>query len=210
MTNTEKLKEIMAANLRKYLDRAGKTQTDLAKDLNIPEMTVSNWMKAKTYPRIDKIQLMADYFNITRAELTEQQPTNLTPIAPASVRIPVLGDIACGNPIYAEQNFQGYRYRSPEGLPTGQLYILNAKGDSMEPTIPAGSEVVIREQPEVETGQIAAVLINGNTEATLKRIKYQGNVMMLMPENNDYDPIIVTEDTPVKIIGRAVEITRKL
>lgn len=210
MTNAEQLKQIMATNLKKYLDRTKKTQTDLAKDLNIPEMTVSNWVKAKTYPRIDKVQLMADYFNITRADLTEEHPENLTPIAPASVRIPVLGDIACGDPISAEQNFQGYRYRSPEGLPSGQLYILNAKGDSMEPIIPEGSEVIIREQREVETGQIAAVLVNGDTEATLKRVKYQGDVMMLMPENTKYDPIIVTEDSPIKIIGRAIEISRKL
>lgn len=210
MTNSQTAKEIMASNLKKYLERHRKTQTDLAKDLNIPEMTVSNWMKAKTYPRIDKVQLMADYFGITRAELTEEQPSNLTPIAPASIRIPVLGDIACGSPIYAEDNFQGYRYRSPEGLPSGRFFILNAKGDSMEPTIPHGSEVTIREQEEVETGQIAAVLVNGDTEATLKRVKYHGNVMMLMPENSQYDPIIVTEDSPVRIIGRAIEISRKL
>lgn len=210
MANSENLKQIMAKNLKKQLDRNGKSQTDLAKDLNIPETTVSNWMKANTYPRIDKIQLMADYFKIKRTDLTEEAPQNLTPIAPPSVKIPVLGDIACGSPIYAEQNFQGYRYRSPEGLPSGRLYILNAKGDSMEPTIPEGSEVMIREQEEVENGQIAAVLVNGDTEATLKRVKYHGDTMMLMPENSLYDPIIVSEDSPIKIIGRAVEVSRKL
>lgn len=210
MADKEKLKQIMAANIQKYLDRNGKTQTDLAKDLNIPEMTVSNWINAKTYPRIDKVQLMADYFRISRADLTEESPINLVPISPASIRIPILGEIACGNPIDVEENFQGYRFRSPDGLPSGNLYILNAKGDSMEPIIPNGSEVLIREQPEVENGQIAAVLVNGDTEATLKRVKYQGDVMMLMPENGKYNPIIVTKDYPVKIIGRAVEISRKL
>lgn len=66
------LKKIMAANIQRFLRQKGKSQTDLATDLDIPEMTVSNWINAKTYPRVDKIQLMADYFNVRRSDLTEQ------------------------------------------------------------------------------------------------------------------------------------------
>lgn len=69
----------------------------MARDLNIPETTVSNWMKASTYPRPDKLQLMADYFNIKRSDLTEEQPTNLIEVQPNFVRIPILGVIACGD-----------------------------------------------------------------------------------------------------------------
>lgn len=65
------LKEIMANNIQRLLRQKGKTQTDLASDLNIPETTVSNWINAKTYPRIDKIQMLADYFNVLRPDLTE-------------------------------------------------------------------------------------------------------------------------------------------
>ncbi|WP_391574511.1 helix-turn-helix domain-containing protein [Cohnella sp.] len=70
--DTQNLKSIMAANIKRLLSRSGKSQTDLANDLNIPETTVSNWMNANTYPRIDKIQAMADYFGVRRSELTEQ------------------------------------------------------------------------------------------------------------------------------------------
>lgn len=210
MNDAERLKKIMAANLRKQLEKTGKNQTDISVDLNIPLMTVSNWLNAKTYPRIDKIQLLADYFRISRADLTEEVPSNLTPISPATVKIPVLGKIACGDPIDADENFSGYRYRSPDGLPGGKLYILEAVGDSMLPTIPPGAEVTIREQPQVESSEIAAVLVNGDEQATLKRIRWQGNTMMLMPDNRDYEPIIVSEDYPVKIIGKAVEVVVKL
>lgn len=69
--NVSELKEIMANNIQRLLRQKGKTQTDLASDLDIPETTVSNWINAKTYPRIDKIQMLADYFNVLRPDLTE-------------------------------------------------------------------------------------------------------------------------------------------
>lgn len=80
----------------------------------------------------------------------------------------------------------------------------------MEPTIPDGSFVLIREQPEVEYGEIAAVLVNGNEEATLKRIRKQGDTVILMPDNPSHEPFIVTEDNPAKIIGKAIRFTQDL
>ena len=70
----------------------------------------------------------------------------------------------------------------------------------MTPTIPDGALVLIREQPEVESGAIAAVLVNGETEATLKRIKRQGNMMILMPDNPEYEPIVVDKYNPARIL----------
>ncbi|TWL93697.1 LexA repressor [Bacillus licheniformis] len=210
MIDIQKLKEIMASNLKKQLKRKGISQTMMARDLNIPEMTVSNWVKGKTYPRPDKIQLMADYFGITRTQLTEESPSNLTPLAPQTVPIPVLGTIACGEPILAEENVTEYMYESPDQLPSGNLFYLKAKGTSMEPTIPDGSYVLVREQPEVENGAIAAVLVNGDTEATLKRIKRQGDMVILMPDNPNYSPFIITPDNPARIIGQAIQFTQKL
>lgn len=210
MIDTQKLKEIMANNLKKQLKRKGISQTMMARDLNIPEMTVSNWVKGKTYPRPDKIQLMADYFGITRTQLTEEAPSNLTPLAPQTIPIPVLGTIACGEPILAEENVTEYIYEFPDHLPSGKLFYLKAKGTSMEPTIPDGSYVLVREQPEVENGAIAAVLVNGDTEATLKRIKRQGDMVILMPDNPNYSPFIITPDNPARVIGQAIQFTQKL
>jgi len=204
MENSDKLKIVFSKNLKLQLDKRGLNQTDMARDLNIPETTVSNWMKASTYPRPDKIQLMANYFNIRRSDLTEEQPTNLIEVQPNFVKIPILGTIACGEPILAQQNVEGYMYEFSELLPTGNIFALVAKGDSMEPTIPNGSKVLIREQSEVEYGEIAAVLVNGDTEATLKRVKKQGETILLMPDNPKHEPYIVDENNPAKIIGKAV------
>ena len=135
-------------------------------------------------------------------------PTNLVPINRASiVSIPILGTIKCGQPILAEDNITGYREELSDRLPSGNLFYLKSQGDSMLPTIPEGSLVLIREQPTVEYGEVAAVLVNGDTEATLKRVKKQGDIVMLIADNPDYPPYIITDDNPARIIGKAVQVS---
>lgn len=135
-------------------------------------------------------------------------PTNLVPISRASiVNIPILGTIKCGQPILAEDNITGYREELSDRLPSGNLFYLKSQGDSMVPTIPEGSLVLIREQPTVEYGEVAAVLVNGDTEATLKRVKKQGDIVMLIADNPDYPPYVITDDNPARIIGKAVQVS---
>lgn len=210
MADVQKLKDIMSKNLKYYIERSGKNQTDIARELGIPETTMSNWIKSKTYPRADKIQLLADYFGISRSSLTEEQPTNIEPIRPRVIKIPILGEIACGEPLYVEENFAGYREEIADFVPNGNMFYLIANGDSMEPTIPNGAYVMVREQPTVENGEIAAVLVNGNTEATLKRVKKQSGIVLLVPDNPKHEPIIVNNENPARIIGKAIKYTQDL
>ncbi|MDT3394570.1 MAG: S24 family peptidase, partial [Bacillota bacterium] len=128
----------------------------------------------------------------------------------STISIPILGEIACGNPITAVENISGYVEEPSDNLPSGTLFYLKAKGHSMEPTIPDNSNVLIREQPNVEDGEIAAVLVNGDTEATLKRVKHQGNLVILMPDNQAYNPFIVTPDNPARVLGKAIRYTTDL
>ena len=109
--------------------------------------------------------------------------------------------------ILADENIDGYKEEITDSLPHGDLFYLKTKGDSMVPTVPLNSYVMIRLQPDVEDGEIAAVLVNGDSEATLKRVKRIGNTVMLMPDNPKYDPYIVDEENPARIIGKAVKIT---
>lgn len=203
-------RKVLSDNIRKLLAKRGLNQTDMARDLGIAETTVSSWMLGKRYPGLKSLQKLADYFNVKRSTLTEEWPSNLIEVSQRTVRIPVLGKIACGDPILAEENYEDYRTVLEEGLPSGNLVYLEAKGDSMQPTIPNGAMVMIREQPEVEYGEIAAVLINGNEEVTLKRIKKQGDVIFLMPDNPAHEPILVDENNPIKIIGKAVKFEQDL
>lgn len=208
-------KEIMARNISKYMDKMGVDRNKLSSDLDIKYTTLTDWINGKTYPRIDKIELLANYFGISKSDLVEDASQNESKIinlkqVKEMKSIPVLGDIACGDPITAEENIQGYRDEVADTLPTGNLFYLHCKGDSMAPTIPNGAYVLIRQQPDVEDGEIAAVLVNGDTEATLKRVKRQGSLVMLMPDNQAYDPYVVTPDNPARILGKALKMSADL
>lgn len=203
-------KKAMSKNIKKYMAINNVDRMKLSRDLKIKYSTLSDWINEKTYPRIDKIELMANYFNVTKADLIEEStmPSNAVPVSNDNVvAIPIIGVIACGDPILADENIIGYRYHLKDRLPKGQTFYLTAKGDSMEPKIPNGSDVLIRLQEDVEDGEIAAVLVNGDTEATLKRVKKQGDIVMLVAENSAYAPYIITENNPARILGKAVGVS---
>lgn len=126
---------------------------------------------------------------------------NIEPI-PTMVKVPLLGTVACGEPILAEENIEDY-INMPEN--TKGTFALRCKGDSMiNARIFDGDIVYIREQPDVENGEIAAVLIEN--EATLKRVYKNENSVELRPENPMYKPIVFynEEINKIKILGKAV------
>ncbi|KQL37164.1 LexA family transcriptional regulator [Psychrobacillus sp. FJAT-21963] len=197
----------------------GLTQQDLAKILKLAPTAVSAWERDANKPMMDKIAVMSELFGVPVTHFFDvgenpisivSEPSNIYKVSPRTVRIPVLGEIACGDPILVEENYENYRDELVESLPAGNLVYLQAKGDSMAPTIPHGSFVLIREQVDVENGEIAAVLVNGNTEATLKRVKKQGDVIILMPDNSAHEPILIDKNNPAKIIGKAIRFTQDL
>ena len=191
------------------------TQAHLAELLGTKPTTVASWEQGRNKPLMDKVQKMAIIFNVPISEIVggEENDTPSNIIYPLSdglqrVTIPIIGEIACGDPITAEENIEGYTEETFEKpIPSGTLFALRCKGHSMEPTIHDGSLVTIREQPDVEDGEIAAVLVDGDTEATLKRVKRQGDLVMLMPDNKNYDPIILDEKNPGRFIGKAVQVS---
>lgn len=203
------IRKIFVHNLRNLMDKKGKKQSDVIRELKIPEATFRSWYNGEKYPRIDKQQMLADYFNVPRSRLTELEGNLLERVA-SLVRIPVLGIITCGDPILADENIDDYREEIGETLPTGNLFYLKTKGDSMAPTIPEGSYVLIREQATVENGELAAVLVNGDEEATLKRVKRQGDIVMLVADNPQYPPYVITEDNPARVIGKALKFSKDL
>lgn len=206
LESAKKQREILAKNLNSLLAKKHLTQASVIRDLGIPEATVRSWFNGEKYPRLDKIQMLSDYFNVPRSRITEEQTDSIGRIS-SLVKIPILGTITCGEPILAEENLEGYREEIADILPTGELFYLKTKGDSMVPTVPENSFVLIRKQPTVEDGEIAAVLVNGDEEATLKRVKHQGNVVMLLADNSAYAPYVITPDNPARIIGKAMKVS---
>lgn len=203
----------LANNIKYYRKLNKLTQADLASKLDVAPTAISAWEVGRNKPLMDKIEMMSELFDIRKSDLLgdELLPSNLIMVDRASVvRVPILGTIKCGQPILAEENITGYREELSDRLPSGNLFYLKSQGDSMVPTIPEGSLVLIREQPTVEYGEVAAVLVNGDTEATLKRVKKQGDIVMLIADNPDYPPYIITDDNPARIIGKAVLVSTEL
>lgn len=207
----EDIKVIFSNNFIFLMDRNGDNVADFSEKTGIAYSTVNDWKNGKKMPRGGSLQKIANYYGVNISDLTSNTSLRNSVKNKMSidkiVRIPVIGEIACGDPILAEENISGYREEPSDYLPHGNLFYLQTKGNSMTPIIPENSYVLIREQSEVEDGEIAAVLVNGDTEATLKRIKRQGDMMMLVAENSDYAPYIVTEDNPARVIGKAVKVS---
>lgn len=158
-----------------------------------------------------KIAAFASALSVTPAQLMGISDTdNVTSIPniipmPEMQKIPLLGSIACGAPILAEDHIEEY-IDIPKHIPAD--FALICKGDSMiNARIFDGDTVYIRQQEEVENGQIAAVLID--TEATLKRVQLYEDHISLEPENPQYRPIVLwgEEMNTVRILGKAVAFT---
>lgn len=192
-------------------ERKNLTQEEVAERVGVTKATVSKWEKGDIENmKRDKIAKLSEVFGISPLELLGMDiPKNAIPIGDI-VRIPVLGYIACGEPILADENVTEYREVFNKDLPKGNLFFLQAKGDSMEPKIPDGSYVMLRKQPDVENGEIAAVIVNGDNEATLKRVRKLDDTILLEALNEKYAPYIINENNPARIIGKAVKVEYKL
>lgn len=196
-------KEIMAQNIRYYLKKYGKTQKEICKDLGFKEMTFSDWVNAKTYPRIDKIEKIANYFHVQKADLVEEKRKPLKNIVPIErCMVPIIGQIAAGKPILADEHIEAFL---PCDTGVHADFGLVVSGDSMiGADIHDGDVVFIRSQPIVDDGQIAAVRIDD--DATLKRFYKNPDGCTLVSMNPQYPPMIFNSNNcdSIQIIGLAV------
>lgn len=196
-------------DLRKAM---GLSQKELADKLFVNQTAVSQWERGVTSPNPQTMIALSKLFNVTTDYLLGQ--TKKTPdfsevdniISFAGFKqIPIIGTIACGEPILAEENIEGY---TNVELNIHADFALRCKGDSMAPKFLDGDIVLIRQQPVVENGQIAAVLIG--SEATLKRVYVNPHDILLAPENLNYQPMIYQEEemSNIRILGLAIGYTR--
>lgn len=213
-------KEIFATNLKKLLNERNLTQVDVAKAINVSPQTFNTWVKGIAIPRMGKIQALADYFNILKSDLVDEQAnTHTTDYSKYGLislenrrtkKVPILGDIACGIPIYAEETYDDY-IEVDEDIRVD--FALRTKGDSMiGDNIVDGDIVLVKKVSMVEPHEIAVVVIDD--EATLKRVKYdrENNIVMLIASNHNVPPIVYSgeELERINILGKAVLLQRRL
>lgn len=198
MTFGSKLKSIRLA--------MGMSQDEFAKKLNTTKQVISRYETEQRTPKISIAQEYADILGLPLSDLIDNSvdfPTasNIIPL-PLASSIPLVGNIACGEPILAEENIEGY-VKAPaycEGS-----FALRCKGNSMTGArIMDGDIVIIRQQSDIDDGEIAAVLIED--EATLKRVYKMPDRLILRAENPCYAPIDISggDLANVRILGKAV------
>lgn len=207
----------IAENIKRIRLEHGLSQSELGKIAGVSDKAVSTWELGLKTPRMGAVEKMANYFCITKSAIVDDAPmTSLQkPVVPPGfmpmpemVQVPLIGSIACGTPITAEQNIKSY-----VGVPAAWRadFALECHGDSMAPTICDGDVVCIRSQPEVEQGQIAAVRIG--EEATLKHCYYQNGVVQLIADNPSVCPPMVytgSDLDEIEVEGLAVGFCRGL
>ena len=206
----------IAENIKRIRLEHGLSQSELGKIAGVSDKAVSTWELGLKTPRMGAVEKMANYFGITKSAIVDDAPMTSfqKPVVPPGfmpmpemVQVPLIGSIACGTPITAEQNIKSY-----VGVPAAWRadFALECHGDSMAPTICDGDVVCIRSQPEVEQGQIAAVRIG--EEATLKHVYLHENFIELRPENPAFSSIILSREdmNTVVIEGKAVGLCRDI
>lgn len=201
MTLGEKLKKIRTDNNMTIKQLADYIEEKC--NLIIDKSMISRWENDKATPVNTFLSAYAKAFNVNLNYLIglddqEYLPKNLIPIRKIK-KVPIVGTIACGSPILAEENINGYFSIDPT---IDADFCLYAKGNSMiDIGIHDGDLIFLRQQPVVENGEVGAVLIG--EEATLKKVYINENEMILQPCNKNYPPMVV-KGGDIKIMGKLV------
>lgn len=170
--------------------------------------TIQKWESGDSEPSIAKLSRLAELYKVDldslmNKDLSVEDSDTIPNIYPIEKKkFPLLGNVACGQPILATENFEGY---IESGSDIHADFCLRAKGDSMvNARILDGDIVFIRKQDMVENGEIAAVLIDN--EATLKRFYISNDIVQLNAENPSYAPQIYKKEdlNGIRILGKAI------
>lgn len=205
MKNVNMYERIKQLRLQK-----GLTQEDVSKALGYTtRSTISRIEKGDIELSQPKIEAFANLLGVTPIYLMFG-PAADTP--ETFKKVPLIGNIACGKPIMAEENIID-KIPLPSGVQAN--FALRCRGSSMCPTINDGDIVYIRQQPVVEDGQIAAVIFANCTdwaEATLKRVYQKGEILQLVADNRDFSPMFIPKEERknIIIVGKAVAVHHAL
>ena len=203
--------------MKSLREEKGLTMKDVANCVGLPYTTYVNYEKGAREPSSETLIKIAKFFDASVDYLIGRTdeidlPSNIIPM-PTMRKIPLVGNIACGSPILAEENIE-CEVNIPDNIRAD--FALRCKGRSMEgANIFDGDIVYIRKQDMVDNGQIAAVLIEDmEAEATLKRVYYnpEEGELRLVPENpNEWTKVFRGEElNSIRILGLAVGLTRSL
>jgi repressor LexA len=207
-------------NRIKYLRaEKGISQNELAKALGLTQQAISAYENGLREPDLETLQKIADFFDVsldyllgrtdirnsdilTKAGLVEFDKSKTVPI-------PIIGSVRAGtNGILAYEEILGVENVEQDIIKDeAKYFFLRVKGDSMYPEIQEGDLVLVRQQSDVESGEIAVVIVNGD-EGIVKKVVKKDNAIVLYSINPAYDPIIITNPNELIIVGKVKRVVR--
>ncbi|HAR5650722.1 LexA family protein [Staphylococcus pseudintermedius] len=200
---------MFSKNLKYLRKKHDMEQIDLAKKLGRKSASsISEWEKGKYTPKMKTLSELARLFNVSINDLMEKDlsDTKIQIDTLPVTAIPVVAKISAGLPIYTEENIIEYTY-IPSQMTRGgkELFGLKVSGDSMDKEFREDDVVIVEKDAVVENGQIGVVNVNGYN-ATVKRIRYSDDKIVLLPEsnNNEHLPQVYTNDDEIKVVGKVV------
>lgn len=210
-----RLKELRVKN--KY------TMEKLAELIGVGKSAIGNYESGIRYPKKEQLEALADIFNVDmdyltgRTDIPNRYSASVSSRAvPVNdvVKIPLLGRVAAGEPLFDEGNIIGDVFVDPAMVPGDtQLFALKVQGDSMAPKIMDGDTLIVREQPCADSGEIVIVTINGD-HGTCKKLQLYPDSLALVSLNPAYEPMIYTweevEQLPVKVVGKVIQARREI
>ncbi|QHJ83736.1 MAG: hypothetical protein [Caudoviricetes sp.] len=204
------LSKYVGSKIKSLREKHGMDQQTLAEKLNTTGVTISRYESGTRKANQDVLFKLAKLFNVNINYFFPSIQNSVNININNFRRVPLVGEIACGTPILAEQNIEGYvPMYFKNNNKDDSFFALKCKGNSMNPTLKDGDTVFIKQQPTVEDGEIAAVLVDDETAATLKRVKHLNNQVLLMPDNTEgFTPIVLDKEHPGRILGKVVESRR--
>ena len=194
--------------LRRIRKKRGLTQEDLARLLNTSKQVVSRYENGQRTPKITLANQYAQILGVSLEELNGSAsalPETITPISQFQTNtIPIIGSVAAGTPILAEESYDAYI-----DCPCKADYALRISGNSMNPNYLDGDVVFIRAQDNIDyDGQVLVVLLDDS--ATLKHVYRQSNGLLLVSDNPSYQPMFMPfeEYNTMRVLGKPIGFTR--
>ena len=199
--------------LKQLRKDSGLLQQDMAEKIGITKSAYGYYEQGKTTPDVITAKKIANILDVSVDYLLGKETDVIKKNHDKSgFLVPVLGQVQAGIPIDAIQDILDYEEISADMAASGEYFALQVRGSSMEPRMKDGDVVIVRRQPEVENGEIAIVLVNGN-DATIKKIGKSSDGIMLVPNNPAFEPIFYNNEEiaelPVVILGKVVELRAK-
>ena len=195
--------------VKKLTEEQNMSMSELGRRVGIAKSAISRYFNGTRELPLNKIGDFASVLHTTPDYLLG---IDYEPPKPQGLKIPVLGTVAAGIPISAVEDILDYEEVPQSWENQGEFFALKIKGDSMEPRMESSDVVIVKQQPDANSGDTVIVLVNGD-DATCKKLQKTDNGIMLVSTNPKYPPMFYsTEDIqtkPVVILGKVVELRQK-